>query len=910
MAKAEFPESYKDERYAKIDAATEQKVGLPTGLLAAVRTRGERSNHSQTNDRGTATVYQFIPATRKAILDKYGIDVTLSPQNASEGAGLLLKEGLDRNQGNAPLAVAEYVGGLDRSRWGATTRAYVQRVVGAQPAAVTDAAPVVPTTLPPADSRSTFQRAMADQQAPASPQLASVLQAYQAGQMTPEEAAEFEADVRSGAVLLPRGATLSPSRAAAPAGTAGATVPELPAGVIDAFAQGKLTPEERRDLEADIKAGVVRLPTGAQLGNSAAVAAIPGAAEDRPVAGPSPAEPAPSLVDRTIGAGEAALTTVTGATGGTAGMIGGTVGGLAGAILSGEFGTPEAANLVEQSAMQAAQSLTYQPRTPQGQAQADVVGKVLQNLVPVAGVLPSMPPSASGARGAPASVVARVGAEGTARSVAGDAGAAAVSKGIDTAIRVADLSAKQITTLPRRALEALRKEPESTPATLGSVGAAGTDIASQRRALAADMPVPMQLTRGQATRSAEQLKFEVESAKLPEQGRALRQRYVEQNEAILRNFDAWIDQTGAEAPSLRATGVAVDKALVSQAARDKIQIRAAYKAAENAGEMEAPVSLPAVVEHLNDALPDAATAPLINVARQRALQLGIAADEGGVLVPQPVPLKTVERFRQAVGRATDTEATNIRQATIIKGLVDEATDGIGGDLYRQARKLRSRYAQNYEDRATVAKLLNTKRGSSDRAVAFEDVLDHAVLKGSLDDVRNLRRVLHRGGSDGAQAWRELQGATAGWIKGEATKGVASDASGNRVISPAGLDKAIRALDHDGRLDFVFGKKGAQQMRDINDLAQIARTVPPEAAINTSNTAATLLAAFADAGFISSTGGTLPVPVVSMARVIRQQVKDKALRRRIEDALNDLQRKQAPGKPRDAITLPRRGDTFH
>lgn len=132
MAGTDFPESYKDATYAQLDAATEQKLGLPVGLLASVRGNGERSNHSATNEKGTQTVYQFIPATRKAILDKYGIDVTLSPQNASEGAGLLLKEGLDRNGGDPAAAVGEYIGGLDRKNWGRTTNAYINRVMGGQ----------------------------------------------------------------------------------------------------------------------------------------------------------------------------------------------------------------------------------------------------------------------------------------------------------------------------------------------------------------------------------------------------------------------------------------------------------------------------------------------------------------------------------------------------------------------------------------------------------------------------------------------------------------------------------------------------------------------------------------------------------------------------------------------------------
>lgn len=611
-----------------------------------------------------------------------------------------------------------------------------------------------------------------------------------------------------------------------------------------------------------------------------------------------PPAPEPSIGQKLVGTGEAALTTLTGATGGTLGMIGGTLKGLAEQILSGQFGTREAANMVADSAAGGAQMLTYAPRTQSGQDQVEVIGRLSQDLVPVAGVAPAlmMPRAAAGAanvRAAPAGVVARTSATETARAVAGNTGAAAVEGVIKAADRVADMARTGATTLPRRALEALRRTDDAaqaTPGTMGSAGAAGADMALQRNTTAASLPVPIRLTKGQASRDPAQLKFEREAAAMPAEGAPLRARIQEQNDALLRNFDAMLDMSGAEAPTLRAVGAAVDQALVKQAARDKAQYRVAYKAAEQAGEMEAPVSLANLVQHLNDAAPEAATAPVLTTARAKALQLGVATEQNGQLVPAPVPLKTAELFRQSVNRATNFEPTNIRQATIMKGLVDDATSGVGGDLYRQARGMRQRYAQNYEDRAVVAKLLASRKGTSDRAVALEDVFSNSILRGSLDDVRNMRRVLQRGGNDGAQAWRELQGATVNHIREQASRSVSKDGAGNSVISPAGLDKAVRELDVDGRLDFVLGKQGAQRMRDINDLAQYVKTVPPEAAINTSNTASTLMAALLDAGVIGGTGGAVPVPLASLARAARQTIQDRALRRRIEAALAQASRR--------------------
>lgn len=125
---ADAPRSYKDPVYASLDAKIENKLGLPSGLLSSIRLHGERSNADQVSEAGARTVYQITGPTRDAVLKKYGIDAYLSPSNAAEVAGLLLKEGLDRNNGDTSLAAAEYHGGTNKDNWGPRTKAYVKRV--------------------------------------------------------------------------------------------------------------------------------------------------------------------------------------------------------------------------------------------------------------------------------------------------------------------------------------------------------------------------------------------------------------------------------------------------------------------------------------------------------------------------------------------------------------------------------------------------------------------------------------------------------------------------------------------------------------------------------------------------------------------------------------------------------------
>lgn len=266
MAKQEAPKSYKDPFWSDLATSVEQKLELPSGLLKSVLLYGERSNADQVSEAGAKTPFQIIPATRKAVLDKYGVDAYLSPQTAAEAAGLLLKESLQRNKGDIKLAAAEYHGGTNPANWGPRTKSYIERVS----AGVEQAAPQA--TLPGGEA-STFQRVMAARGgAPtagggmAANSIQNIYNAYASGQMTPDEAAEFEADVQSGSIMLPRGAALRGQTPAPAAGTQASTrVAELPPAVVEAYNTGRMTRQEMMDLEADVKNGMVRAPAGMQL---------------------------------------------------------------------------------------------------------------------------------------------------------------------------------------------------------------------------------------------------------------------------------------------------------------------------------------------------------------------------------------------------------------------------------------------------------------------------------------------------------------------------------------------------------------------------------------------------------------------------------------------------------------------
>ena len=580
-------------------------------------------------------------------------------------------------------------------------------------------------------------------------------------------------------------------------------------------------------------------------------------------------QPEFSLGEDIIGAAEADLSALSAATTGFAGQIGGTLKGLAEQLLSGKFGTQEAAEAIKQEGERYARAWTYAPRSQSGQAQLGVLAKGAEALTPITPFTQELGVIAQGIRAAAAPAVA------TARQAAAPVVAGA-----------------------RRAVAPIRQaigERKPTPGTQPSAGSAGVDIATQRAMKAEELPVPIKLTEGQKTRQFEDVRFERETAKLPEVGEPLRERFAQQNRQLQQNLDAFIDLTGAEAPESgfrRTVGISVDEAIRSRAARDKAKIRGLYKEAEKAGEMSEPANLSPVADYLNQNRAGRSSAPIMSTfAEEIKVQgVGSGALADGTLQIGEVTLGQAENLRKSINRFVKSNDPNdVRIATELKQMIDAQTEGLGGDLYQRARSARARYASEYENIGLVKNLIGSKRGTNDRAIALEDVLNRSIIDPgtSLDTVRQVRRLLQTEGPKGMQAWKELQGGTLQYIKEEALRNVAPDQFGNRIVSPAQLDRVLTNLDKNGKLELVFGKKGAEQLRTINEVAKDVLTVPP-GTVNTSNTAS-VLAGLMDVA-ISGTSG-VPAPIMTSFRLLSNRVKDAKIKARVKRALGEQQERQ-------------------
>ena len=418
--------------------------------------------------------------------------------------------------------------------------------------------------------------------------------------------------------------------------------------------------------------------------------------------------------------------------------------------------------------------------------------------------------------------------------------------------------------------QALRKE-----APMVGVGAAEVPEAVSRVQMAQQLRVPVELSKGQALRDLGQQKFEIETPKsFTELGKPLIEAQAKRNDAILQNFDAFVDATGKETYGLRETGRVVDKALVGAANKAKAEINAAYTAARESGETQQPVSYAPLKAYIDEQTPTVKRklAPIISAVDEE-----IAKNDPKNKTGQ-ISINNLEDIYQFINKNYEPGTVGEGHARTMKNLINQMTEGQGGELYQEARKLRTKFGREFENVGYVDKLLRQKPGTTDRSVAFEDVFDHAILNGSLDDVRAIGMTLKKAGPEGQQAFKELQGQTIQYIKDKVSQSVDVDSFGNPVVSPAKFKSVVTQLDQDGKLDYIFGKAGAQEIRNLLETT-INVNAPLKGAANYSNTSSAIITA------LDKIGGIRVPGVSNLASYAAQKGKETAIKKQIQESIN-------------------------
>ena len=450
----------------------------------------------------------------------------------------------------------------------------------------------------------------------------------------------------------------------------------------------------------------------------------------------------------------------------------------------GGYGTPQGRETGQKAAQVTSQQF-YQPRTETGPDIVNAMSKVLGALPPTLGstgaTLNAIAPAAVGqVRGMVAPIAS------------------------STQQRLAQVIGKN--------------EPQMV-----GMGAASTNpsLIRQERALQQGIP----LTKGEQLQDFGLLKRESDLPKEnPELAKGLTEFKQTQKESILRRFQQMADETGAEyadPTAYRKVGSLVDTQVVKQFDAKNTKVNQAYQAAKDAGETKQVVSTAPLEQWLETNAPEAISVPAINT-------IGAKLEQLKKIKNGQVTIDDLEELYKSAGQLGEPGKPSGVFMKQVKGVINDMTEGAGGDLYRAARTQRKELANEFENTYRVAKLLGTRGGYADRAVALDDVFSHVVLDGSLEEMRTVTKLLKKGGPEGQQAYAELQGQTIQYMKDQLTK----NASGQ--LSFAKLKTAIDTLDREDKLAYMFGKQGRDTLVDVRNVIQDA-LVKPEGAVNYSNT---------------------------------------------------------------------------
>jgi hypothetical protein len=361
-------------------------------------------------------------------------------------------------------------------------------------------------------------------------------------------------------------------------------------------------------------------------------------------------------------------------------------------------------------------------------------------------------------------------------------------------------------------------------------GAAETQAALLRAERAQRQNIP--LTKGEQLQSLAQQQLEQDLLKSnkPQLVAPLTNLKQQQQEAIGRQFQKLTEATGstvadADPIYLRDVGKLVDKPLMAEYEKSIKNYQTKYTAADNAGETLQEVPYKSLVDYINKQTPTTRTslAPILQDTLEQ-LKINDPNNTGSISI------RALEDVYQNIGKKAQPGTPNSNYGKELKNLIDQSTEGAGGDLYKEARAARRQFAKEFEDVASVAKLVGSK--GEDRLVRLSNVFDNVVLGSSKEDIQHITSLLKRAGPEGEKAINELKGQTVQWLKGQAT-GV------NGVTKFDSFRKAIDKLEREDKLTELFGKAGREQILDLRDTVKDALVKQP-GAVNYSNTASAVM----------------------------------------------------------------------
>ena len=420
---------------------------------------------------------------------------------------------------------------------------------------------------------------------------------------------------------------------------------------------------------------------------------------------------------------------------------------------------------------------------------------------------------------------------------------------------------------------------------LRSVGAAELSAGQLRQAKARELLDPIDLSRDQYTRNFKDVNWAREKAKDATTGEPLRQKYAQDNAKLINNLNLEVEATGAQKTGIDRGELGQElNNVIDKYKKDRYQgVKDAYTAADTAGETLQQVPYKSVLDYIDNIEAKRPTQydqnPILKMVKEDLK----ANDPNGT---GAINLRQYEDIKQLINAETEYGTSNGFHGSKIRSAINEATKDAGGTLYKEANALNSRYMKEFEENPAIRDITAIKKGTTERKIAVENLVEDSMLKGPRSRVEELFKTLENAGPEGQAMINELRGVVAEQIRAEATKGVGRDINGNPIVSPTGLNNIITKLDKSGKLDLIFGKKGAERYRTLNDVTKDVKTVP-EGSVNYSGTASQLknlvVPIVTDLGASAMAG--IPLPVTLGGTMAYKYVKGRKEANKISEFIN-------------------------
>ena len=379
------------------------------------------------------------------------------------------------------------------------------------------------------------------------------------------------------------------------------------------------------------------------------------------------------------------------------------------------------------------------------------------------------------------------------------------------------------------------------------------------------LPVPIKLTKGQATGDESLLSIEQNRrGRDPELARV----FNEQNKGLVENLSAIRDTA---APDVYTARTIENSENLIQAYRDldkarQDKITEAYKALTDAAGGDFPVNGKRIAE--------TAEASLKKNLKSEFLSPGIRSQLEAFKAGERMTFEQFEAMRtnlaaeiRAAERAGD--GNRAMAASLVRDAMETLPlRGKVGRLKPIADNARALAKQRFDElRADPA-----YRAAVNDTVPADKFFDKFVIRGHNKNVERMVQTLGRGSA----AHQNLAAGALNWLSDRA--GLV-DGKGN--FSQAGFNKALKQLDDIRNMPLIFDPKTATQLRSLGNVAGYTQYQPRGSFVNNSNTLVGALAEHAKTGAAAAIDVKTGLPVGSY---VKRKIAERRERKETEQSL--------------------------